>query len=124
MSEDGGRPNFGVRLRELRKAQRYSGSTLAAALMERIDGYSVSAEAVTAWERGRFGPRHRHVVQALDDILSADGELLELAGYGVGVSAFSERLDAVEAELTRQRQVLEAVLDRLPEPPPSASPHR
>lgn len=106
---------FGGRLRALRKTHRYSTRSLAEALKEHVADYSVSGAAVRGWEAGEWnGPRRRDVVEALDELLDADGELLRLAGYGPH-TGFTARLDAVEVELRRQADVLDEILARLPE---------
>lgn len=108
---------FGERMRELREQHRYSTKALAMAIAERLPGYSVTGEAVALWERKPPGPRRRgrEVVEVIDDLLHADGELLNLAGYGPTVDTVG-RLSAVELELRRQAQVLDEILARLPAP--------
>jgi hypothetical protein len=98
-------PAFHETLGRLMRDQRFSGRKLANALSDKMPGYSVSGEAVNAWVRGTSRPSRREVIEALDEILGADDELLRLAGYGPHAGN-AARLDAVEADVAEIKAML------------------
>ncbi len=114
---------FGRRLRNLCDEQRWSAPKLSKYLSTNVPDYSVSDASVKLWWKGTTAPRERKVVEALDSLLGTHGELLAILGLRPGLKLMAtygdddeDRLDAIEAELTRQRHLLDEVLRRLPEP--------
>lgn len=97
------RKQFGQLLRARREEAGLTGADLANQLTHA--GHPTSRQNISGWETGRYAPRQRLVVLALERILgAADGELaaeLGLVPNGRG----NERLDRLEAgqeELRRE----------------------
>lgn len=105
------RTNFGRRLRALRAEAGVSARSLAEQLAD-ATGESCTGARVTGWERGEFAPRTAAVVQALEKILGADGELLALLGYAPPDASVSDRLDAVERRLSSMEELLQQAVER------------
>lgn len=103
---------FGETLRRLRKLRGLSQSQVARApIVVEAYGRSLSSAAVSEWERDGNLPKSRAIVQALDVLLVADGELLLAGGYnGPPGTNTEERLDAIEADLKSVKRDLRRLL--------------
>lgn len=118
-------PELASTLRRLRVAHGFSSQRSLA------DAASYSVGTIGNVEAGtrNLSREACEVVAAVLGLSEAEyAELLRAAGHDQRtddiVATFASRLDAVEAELHRQREVLESLLDRLPLPPPAAPPRR
>lgn len=105
------RKTFGEKLRSLRTNTGMSTKDLAVAVTNR--GFAVSAQAVGAWERGEYAPSGYAVVDAVELELERPGELAPLLGLAAP-ELVSERLDALELEVSEIRRLVEQILDRPP----------
>lgn len=97
---------FGAALRRLRILRGLSQPQLAEApeLVEAYGGRPLTGQAVSEWERDNNFPKNRDVVQALDNVLHAEGELLAAGGYASEAGTDTrQRLNAIEAELEGMR---------------------
>lgn len=103
---------FGGTLRRIRKLRGLTQSQLAAApSVEAAYGRPLTSAAVSEWERDQNLPKNRATVQALDDELAADGELLRAGGYnGPPGTDTEERLSAIEAEMKMLRRDMKRLL--------------
>lgn len=113
------RRDFGEELRRRRLDRGLTAGQLGEALSGVIaDGDSWSHAAVTAWERGKWAPRSRMIVDALEQILDVDdGDLVRRLGYSVNgadmslserVSRLEDRFDEVDRRLDQVLRALEA----------------
>lgn len=112
------RTAFQARLRDLMRARDVSLKTIAEALPQH-GGDKVSAQAISNWLNTTNNAPGRHQAIALARALGEpDGTFAELLGYRLddpGTDARFERLEQrvndLDARLTRQTQMLEELLD-------------
>lgn len=113
------RAQFGRELRRLREERGLKLRPVAEHLSRAVPDAKVSHQAVSAWERGEYAPRRRSIVEAVEDLLDADGKLWPLLGMDdeVGLPARVEQLEEMFAELraenASQREMLAQILRRL-----------
>lgn len=108
---------FGRALRQLRKDRGWSMDQLADQLKAR--GHKITGAAIGAWERGEYAPRGREVLDLLDDILNAGGELHRLLGLSYGDAGVTiaqadagpimDRLDRIEGTIGQLVDLVEGL---------------
>jgi hypothetical protein len=86
--------------------ERWSAPKLAERLSDgALDGYVVSDANIRRWWAGQNAPRRRDVIETLERILHAPGELLPLLGYAAG--------PPTEHDVKRRLDHLESLVDEI-----------
>lgn len=89
------RATFQRRLAELRGKKGVTQRWIASQLAQL--GHDVAPQTVSGWERGSFAP-DRPKAQALDQLLGAEGQLLDALGYSAEEESLQERVTALEED--------------------------
>ena len=113
---------FGRRLRDLCDDNRWTAPKLAARLTGSTDlpDYKVSDASVKLWWAGKTAPKQRAVVEYLDELLGAGGELLAILGLVPNLKLVAHnddmagRLEALESEVAHIKKLVEQVVARPP----------
>lgn len=121
MASQSEKEQFGELVLELRSAAGLSQDRVARMVEERAGGHYTGA-AVGNWERAKNAPTERRVVEALDQILDAEGRLLGALGFGATAprapDMTEERLSALERRVEALEAIGQGVRRIAADPPP------
>lgn len=100
---------FAAALKEAREAAGLTGPEVADALRGR--GYSTRSQSLYQWEKAQGTPRTREVLEALDEIVGADGRLVAiLVGTNIEdrVASLEQTMRETQEAISEIRRLLAA----------------